>query len=374
MASFRKRGKTWQYRIKVKVDDGFKEVTASGFATKKEAQIAAAKKELEVSRGIKGIGNNILFPDYFKQWYETYKEPNVAPRTKKLYEWIVKVAYQYFPQTKLKDLSESVYQDFINVFGSNRTKQSVKTTHTCLKSSLKRAVKKGLIPFNPADDVVLKFTKKARKERLKYLNEQEQIKLINAIENNIKNTNRFIISDYAILVSLTCGLRFGELLGIGLDSFKDDFKTLVINRAYDYKITKRLAPTKNKASNRTIALDELTRTYIKKLIIHQKKMGLTHKDFLLFIMPSGLPIDNNLVNYHIKSYCKKLGIPRITHHGLRHSHISLLLYKQVNIKYISRRVGHSNIQTTLNTYSHIIDELEQRENAKVIEIYKHLAN
>lgn len=374
MASFRKRGKTWQYRIKVKVDGGFKEVTASGFATKKEAQIAAAKKELEVSQGIKGIGNNILFPDYFKQWYETYKEPTVSPRTKASYEWVINVAYQYFPHTKLKDLSESVYQDFINVFGSSKAKHSVAQAHIRFKSSLKRAVKKGLIPFNPAEDVVLKYSKTSRDERLKYLSEQEQIKLINAIEDNIKNTNRFIISDYAILISLTCGLRFGELLGIGLDSFKDDFKTLVINRTYDRVITKKLAPTKNNASNRTIILDDLTRSYVKKLIKHQKQMGITHKDFLIFISQSGIPLDNVTVNYRIKKYCKRLGLPTITHHGLRHSHISLLLYKQVNIKYISRRVGHSNIQTTLNTYSHIIDELEQRENAKVIEIYKHLAN
>lgn len=75
------------------------------------------------------------------------------------------------------------------------------------------------------------------------------------------------------------------------------------------------------------------------------------------------------VNKSLKHALKRAGIAkRITHQGLRHSHVSLLLFKGINIKYISRRVGHSDVSTTLNKYSHIIDEMEQLESQKVNEL------
>ncbi|WOX33719.1 tyrosine-type recombinase/integrase [Listeria monocytogenes] len=57
--------------------------------------------------------------------------------------------------------------------------------------------------------------------------------------------------------------------------------------------------------------------------------------------------------------------PSITSHALRHTHASLLLFKNVNIKYLSKRLGHNSITTTLQTYSHIIDEMEQQESRHV---------
>ena len=55
----------------------------------------------------------------------------------------------------------------------------------------------------------------------------------------------------------------------------------------------------------------------------------------------------------------------ITCHGLRHTHASILLFKGVNVKYISRRLGHKNIIITLQTYSHFLDEMEQKESRQV---------
>ena len=137
---------------------------------------------------------------------------------------------------------------------------------------------------------------------------------------------------------------------------------MVINRTWDYQINFEFSPTKNEASNRTIIVDELTRKIIKQLIKYQLSNRIVHKNKLIFINNYGQPISNTAVNKRLKHYSEELGITNITHHNLRHSHISLLLYKKVNIKYVSRRAGHADIYTTLNTYSHIIDELEQSEN------------
>nr|WP_241433293.1 tyrosine-type recombinase/integrase [Listeria grandensis] len=62
----------------------------------------------------------------------------------------------------------------------------------------------------------------------------------------------------------------------------------------------------------------------------------------------------------------------MTSHGLRHSHASILLYRGINIKYISRRLDHKDIITTLQIYSHIIDELEQKESRLVDDVMEQL--
>ena len=364
MASFRKRGDFWEYRFRAKQIDGtFKEVMQSGFRTKKEAQLAASVRETELIQGGSIDGGLRIFADYFEQWYYLYKEANLAPKTQKNYRISIKVAHEYFKKLRIKDITEDVYQKFLNDYGSTRAKETVEKAHTHFKQALKRAVKKGYIRYSPAEDVIVKGNDThKKKERVKYLNEAEQKILLEAVLENINRGDSYVISDYAILVSLTCGLRFGELIGLGTDSFKENFSKMVINRTWDYQINFEFSPTKNEASNRTIIVDELTRKVIKQLVKYQLSNRIVHKHKLIFINGYGQPISNTAVNKRLKHYADELGITPITHHHLRHSHISLLLYKKVNIKYVSRRAGHADIYTTLNTYSHIIDELEQSEN------------
>lgn len=72
-------------------------------------------------------------------------------------------------------------------------------------------------------------------------------------------------------------------------------------------------------------------------------------------------ISDNAVNKTLKKACRRFGCTEITFHGLRHTHASILLYKRIDIGYISRRLGHSSIMTTYRIYTHIIDELAQRD-------------
>ena len=65
-------------------------------------------------------------------------------------------------------------------------------------------------------------------------------------------------------------------------------------------------------------------------------------------------------------HCKRLGLPPITIHGLRHTHASLLLFAGVTIASVARRLGHSNMTTTQKTYLHIIHELENQDTDLII--------
>ncbi|WP_201261904.1 MULTISPECIES: tyrosine-type recombinase/integrase [Metasolibacillus] len=56
-------------------------------------------------------------------------------------------------------------------------------------------------------------------------------------------------------------------------------------------------------------------------------------------------------------------------HGLRYTHASVLLYKGANIHSVSKRLGHADIQTTLNHYSHVLKEMEQRDELIAVNVY-----
>lgn len=63
----------------------------------------------------------------------------------------------------------------------------------------------------------------------------------------------------------------------------------------------------------------------------------------------------------------------VSFHGLRHTHASILLYKKVSIYYVSERLGHEDIQTTLKTYAHILKELRIEDETKTTEVLEELA-
>ena len=67
------------------------------------------------------------------------------------------------------------------------------------------------------------------------------------------------------------------------------------------------------------------------------------------------------MNDILERHCKKLGITVISVHGLRHTHASLLLHAGASVASVSRRLGHSSINTTQKVYLHIIQELENQD-------------
>ena len=79
-------------------------------------------------------------------------------------------------------------------------------------------------------------------------------------------------------------------------------------------------------------------------------------------------LTNEATNKLFRNTLKKLGIQPISIHGLRHTHISVLLYKGVSIQFISERAGHKDIETTLKYYSHVLKEMRIEEEEKSVRI------
>lgn len=90
------------------------------------------------------------------------------------------------------------------------------------------------------------------------------------------------------------------------------------------------------------------------------------------VLPSkyGNPLDQRSIRRSFYHVTQKLGLPHIRFHDLRHTHATPLIQQNVNMKLTSQRLGHADIRTTLNTYSHVLPEMQRTISEKLDDIFK----
>lgn len=365
MASIQKINGKWRYRVSYKDENGkYRTKTKGGFRTKKECEIAAAELERKLHRGFDVSAGDQLFPEYMRNWFELYKKGKYSLGHERNIELSVRLVEKYFAGVRMKDITRDMYQAFINKISKEYTLATVRKRHTYIRECLKLAREDQIIFRDPTFDVVISGEKPAKEESEKFLNYNDVKKLI---QETKKGLDPRYVSRYIILFAIATGARFGEIAGLTWDCVDFDEKTITFNKAWDYK-GKKFKETKTYESKRTITIDDETLKMLKEIQMIQKQRRLQsgmgekfNPNNLVFTDMTGKVVSNEAVNKVLKKLCQRAGITMITCHGLRHTHGSILLYRGVNIKYISRRLGHKDIITTLQIYSHVLDELEQKE-------------
>ena len=144
------------------------------------------------------------------------------------------------------------------------------------------------------------------------------------------------------------GLRAGELLALDVGDYDSEEKTVKVSKTYTHiKGGFTITTPKTTKSNRTIKLPLVATKQIEQYIasLYAPKSS----DRLFYIVKYGKLL------YHLRKDARTAGVKEIRLHDLRHSHASLLINNNVNIKAVSDRLGHEDIQTTLNLYSHIYE-------------------
>lgn len=366
MASIQKLQNGWRYRVSYKEGEKYKTKTKGGFRTKKEAEIAAAELEKKLHVGYDINAGDQFFSEYIRNWFELYKKGKYSLEHERNIERSVKLVEEHFIGFRIKDITRDMYQHFLNDLGKNLATETVKKRHVYIRACIKDAIEDGVITRDPTYKAIIKGHKSEKAEELKYLNFDELKTLVVEIKKDMKPK---YISRFIILFAIATGARFSEIMGLTWDCVDFQNQTISINKTWDFKDTHDFSDTKNYASKRTITIDKETCELLKELKNSQNKIalqtGLRNIKNLCFINTQMELVSNNAVNKTLKKLCNKVGAKEITCHSLRHTHASMLLYKGVNIKYLSRRLGHKDIVTTLQTYSHVLDEMEQKESRQV---------
>lgn len=304
-----------------------------------------------------------LFSDYFAEWVKTYKEGAVRPVTMKKYQsslyWLKKLA----PDLQVGELSRSRYQKLLNDYAEVHERQTTMDFHHQIKGAILDAVDEGLIDNDPTRKAIIKGKTPANK-KIKFLHQNELQLVLKQL-----NLSQQLNWDWFILLIAKTGMRFSEALAITAGDFDFAHQTLSVSKTWDYKNNGGFLPTKNRSSIRKIQLDWQTVMQFSGLIKNLNSESET--PIFISLMKTGDKVYNSTVNYLIARHCKKAGVSVITVHGLRHTHASLLLFAGVSIASVARRLGHSSMTTTQQTYLHIIQELENKDTDIVM---RHLAS
>lgn len=296
--------------------------------------------------------SQIKFHQYFEEWIDLYKVGSVRDVTLKKYHKSLEHVIKLEPELKLKDLNRRSYQTLLNSYAETHEKQTTMDFHHQLKGAILDAVDDGLIQSNPTRKIVIKG-KDPSKKKTKFLNQHE----VQSLLKELDLTNELNWDWFLLLIAKT-GLRFAEALALTPSDFDFSTQKLTINKTWNYKHSKGgFSPTKNFSSNRKIQMDWQLAMQFSKMI-----SNLEH-DKPIFVKGR---VYNSTINKRLEKLCKQAEVPIISVHALRHTHASLLIFANVSIASIAKRLGHSSMTTTQETYLHIINELENQDTEKII--------
>ena len=296
------------------------------------------------------------FHEYFAEWIDVYKQGAVRPITYQKYQMTLRRLAELAPTLKLIELDKRNYQLLLNGYALTHERQTTMDFHHQLKCAIMDALDEGLLKTDPTRKVIIKG-KTPTKKKPKFLNQHELQSLLDAL--TLTNEPSW---DWFILLVAKTGLRFSEALALTPQDFDFGQQKIKITKTWNYKKADGgFSDTKNFSSKRTLQIDPKLCVQISDLT---KNMMA---DELIFVRSR---VFNSIVNDHLKALCEKSGVPVISVHSLRHTHASLLIYAGVSIASIAKRLGHSSVTTTQETYLHIIQELENQDNDKITQ---HLA-
>lgn len=174
------------------------------------------------------------------------------------------------------------------------------------------------------------------------------------------------------IFAVTTGMRQSELLALKWSDLDWQKRILHIQRQLTVNNRKDgyYVPLKTKASNRTIDIGQKTVESLREHYERQYKERLNSKSWqendLIFPATSGKPMYQNFLYNRFKELIKVAGLPEIRFHDLRHTAASLMINNGIPIIVVSRRLGHSRVSITVDTYSHLLPEI-QSEAAEVID-------
>ncbi|MCP1459386.1 site-specific integrase [Bacillus velezensis] len=352
-----KKEKRWLYRYRYYDTFGKRrEKSKQGFKSENEAFRALLQVKTAIVNGeIKKVENeNLTVEEWLDIWYETNKNQwGITTRENRALtiETIIK---PLLGKIKLLKLDKVTYKRlFINKLLNEYSPGSVAAYHAQFKTAINAAVDTEILQRNRFNKITIPQPKK---ESENFYTALELKKFLEAFERHENITNYTMV----LLLALT-GMRKGECMGLKWNDINFEDMTVSVSRTRD---TKGVRPPKTKNSYRTIkVIGELMnqlkvyRKWCRELMLSFGKR-LSEDDFIFINKSSGNPVSHSILKSAIDRVTKKENLKRITVHGLRHTHATILVGKRIPVKVISERLGNTP-EMILTIYGHSFKELEE---------------
>lgn len=329
----------------------------NGYKTKREAQKFLNQKLAELDKVAYTEESNQKIKDYIEKWL-SYKIGQIRPGTYRKYEWLInRHVIPSIGHIDMSSLDITTIRDFYLSLqqGENPlSKRSIQHCHLILKQAFKQAVKSGILGKNIFDAV---DAPKPTRVEFQTWSESDVQKFLKASRTSPYYT--------FFALAIFTGMRMGEILALRWQDCSLTEGFLQVRRTYSYTGKGyKIEEPKTQKGNRRIAISDTVVSLLeehKNLQIKQrdKIASIWQENDLVICTSLGTPFLQSNLRKHFKLLCKSSGVPSIRIHDLRHTHASLLLMQGTHPKIVQERLGHADIQTTLNTYSHVLPGLQE---------------
>lgn len=330
--STRKRGNTWEYSFEIgKINGKRKRCSKGGFRTKKECLEAGTKAKAEYDNG--GITPNktdITYSDFLDDWLKHIKT-NYKENTYNCYEREVRLYIKSnLGKYKLTTIRPLTIQKLLDEVGKNMAYNHVKLIKAVISSSFDYAVFPcEYIQSNPCTNIKINKNKDVVTD-----NKTITLAQFNTVLNNLSTCTKYYATP--LYIGWYTGARISEVLSLTWDDI--DFENHKISITGDLK---------TKASNRTILVSNNLIQILKKVKQNSHSKYVCTKDGFN-------PINISYFKSNLHHLMDNLDF-KFTFHKLRHTHATLLIQNGANIKDVQYRLGHTDVNTTLNIYTHLTD-------------------
>jgi integrase len=361
--------KRYHAAIWVELPDGSKKQLWKAFDLKKDADSFLDDKSKENREGEYFEPVKITFETFAREWMAKY--PGLAglkPSTVSAYNCVLeKHLIAFFGNMRLGQIKPAtIEKDFKSVLPATLSGKSQRNILLVLQRMLRSAVQWEYIrtsPFQVKDRITLPAAKKEKHGRA--LKPEEITKLLEKCHDE---------GYTAIALAILSGLRRGEIFGLKWSDIDFEKNQISVNRALFWKLGKvwkdeekgyLFVEPKSKTSIRKVDMGQKLR---RVLLEHRLRSPKSDLD-LVFCSPAGTPINpDNFARDFWRPAVKAADIGEVRFHDLRHTFGSLKIQQGENIYYVMRQMGHSSIQMTIDTYTHLLKETNPEAAAKTDEM------
>ncbi|QNF28514.1 tyrosine-type recombinase/integrase [Metabacillus elymi] len=361
--SIKKENNNWYYVFGYQdpISGKRKQKKKRGFKTKKEAQAALTKALSQVNEGTYIEPSKMALNEFLDIYIEN-KKRTVSINTQQKYYYTIENHIRPFLGhmliANLKPLHMS--QLYTTLHEEKRSAATIQNVHKVLVNIYNQAVKLQVVPHN----IVLAISTPKHKPQEMNIWTQEQVQMF-------LKTAEETPYELVYVLALNTGMRQGELIGLLWDDIDFEKQVIKVRHTIINGSKKIQESTKTTSSRRVI---ELSNTIIRLLKKHKTvqaeqrlKLGNGYQNMnLVNASLEGTPINPSNLRRNFNNLIKKVNVPKIRFHDLRHTHASLMLQLGVNVKVISERLGHASTKITLDRYSHSLPTM-QKEAATIFD-------
>ncbi|MFC1938525.1 tyrosine-type recombinase/integrase [Chloroflexota bacterium] len=331
---------------------------------KGDAQRRLTELLSSLDKGVYTPPGRLTVAEHLKQWLDGYVKTNCSQRTFDSHRSIIEChLLPALGHLQLKQLQAPTIQSYYGKACEKLSPRSVHYQHRVLSQSLKYAVRQGYLGRNPCE---LVDPPKWKGKAMRTLTPAE----VEVLFDTAKDNHHYPI----IYTAVSTGLRQAELLGIRWRDIDLDMLSISVSQVlYKRQGICQFKEPKTSHSRRRVAMTPKLALFLRDYLAERESLyyhlgkQLTLDD-VVFGGFEGKPLDPSVLSHDFARIVKRAGLENVRFHDLRHTFASLMLLRGAKPKVISEALGHASVAFTMDTYSHIIEGMQEDAMALLDEV------